>query len=122
LDRSAGRGQKRKIKGGGDAIAVGQHLKRNKELMVKDILLKLEENRGLKVSPMTVWRHLKISEYMSILPKATPVLTKDHKLRRVEWAQRHLDTDWSRVVFSDETSYQLFRNTVRRWSKNAKDE
>ncbi len=71
---------------------------------------------------MTVWRHLKISEYMSILPKATPVLIKDHKLRRVEWAQRHLDTNWSRVVFSDETSYQLFRNTVRRWSKNAKDE
>ena len=29
----------------------------------------------------------------------------------------HKDDDWSRTVFSDETSYQLFRNTIRRWSK-----
>ncbi len=121
LDRRAGGGQKRKIKGG-DAIAIGQYLKRNKEFTVKDISMKLEEKRGLKVSPMTVWRHLKRSGYMSVLPKATPMLTEDHKRRRVEWAQRNLDTDWSRVVFSDETSYQLFRNTVRRWSKQAKDE
>jgi hypothetical protein len=58
LDRSAGGEQKRKIKGG-DAIAVGQYLKRNKELTVKDISMKLKKNRGLKFSPITVWRHLK---------------------------------------------------------------
>ena len=46
------------------------------------------------------------------------MLTQKHKERRVQWALQHKDDDWSRTVFSDETSYQLFRNTIRRWSKN----
>jgi transposase len=62
LDRRVGGEQKRKIKGG-DAIAIGQYLKRNKELTVKDISMKLEEKRALKASPVIVWRHLKRSGY-----------------------------------------------------------
>ena len=44
------------------------------------------------------------------------------KKRRVQWAMAHKDDDWSRTVFSYETSYQLFRNTIRRWSKYAQEE
>jgi hypothetical protein len=50
------------------------------------------------------------------------MLTQKHKEMRVQWALQHKDDDWSRTVFSDETSYQLFRNTIHRWSKNAKAE
>ena len=48
------------------------------------------------------------------------MLTNEQKERRVQWAMAHKDDDWSRTVFSDETSYQLFRNTIRRWSKKKK--
>ena len=47
------------------------------------------------------------------------MLTAAHKRKRVEWANAHLNHDWSRTLFSDETAFQLFRNTVERWHKGA---
>ena len=58
--------------------------------------------------------------YRNVLPHKTPILTKEHKESRVQWAIRHKDDDWNRTIFTDETCYQLFRNTLRRWSKNSK--
>ena len=34
----------------------------------------------------------------------------------------HQNDEWSRTIFSDETSYQLFRNTIRCSSKYAQEE
>jgi hypothetical protein len=50
------------------------------------------------------------------------MMTEEHRFRRLEWANAHTDDNWSQTVFSDETSFQLFRNTVRRWSKNPQAE
>lgn len=59
-------------------------------------------------------------DYESTLPYETPMLTQAQKDACVQWAIRHKDDDWNRTIFTDETSYQLFRNTIRRWSKNRK--
>jgi len=45
------------------------------------------------------------------------MLTETHKIRRVEWAKKHLNDNWNKTVFTDETAFQLFRNTVGRWYK-----
>jgi len=45
------------------------------------------------------------------------MLTDAHKQARVEWARKHLDDNWERTFFSDETAFKLFRNTVKRWHK-----
>ncbi len=50
------------------------------------------------------------------------MLTQAQKDARVQWAIRHKNDNWNRTIFTDETSYQLFRNTIRRWSKNPKPE
>ncbi|CAB5352342.1 unnamed protein product [Rhizophagus irregularis] len=49
--------------------------------------------------------------------KATPMLTAAHKQKRIEWAQQHINDNWNTTLFSDETAFQLFRNTVKRWHK-----
>ena len=51
-----------------------------------------------------------------------PMLTAEQQQHRVEWAQKHQADDWYRTVFKDELSFQLFRNTIRRWSKNPESE
>jgi hypothetical protein len=56
--------------------------------------------------------------YKKALPIATPMLTAVHKENRVQWAQQHLNDDWNKTLFTDETSFLLFRNTVERWYKN----
>jgi len=45
------------------------------------------------------------------------MLTTNHKLKRIEWAKKHLNDDWNNTLFSDETAFQLFRNTLERWYK-----
>ena len=56
--------------------------------------------------------------YKSTLPYGTPMLTQEQKHARLQWAIQYKDDDWSRTIFTDETCYQLFRNTIRRWSRN----
>ena len=40
------------------------------------------------------------------------MLTDSAKNYRVEWAKSHLNKNWKKVIFSDETTFQLFRNTT----------
>jgi len=55
--------------------------------------------------------------YVKSLPVATPMLTAAHKEKQVEWTKKHLNDNWGRTLFTDETAFQLFRNTVERWHK-----
>ena len=50
------------------------------------------------------------------------MLTEKQKDARIHWAIKHKEDDWSRTIFSDETCYQLFRNTIHRWLKHYKAE
>jgi transposase len=114
-------GRPRKVSSA-DNKALGQWIRRNNEITAKEMAQKLLQGRGLHVSRWTVQRQLQRLGYKSILPYGTPMLTQKQKDARVQWAIEHKDDDWSRTVFTDETCYQLFRNTIRRWSKNPKAE
>ncbi|CAF4496751.1 unnamed protein product [Rotaria sp. Silwood2] len=105
-----------------DNKALGQWIRRNNETTTKELAEKLLQQRGRHVSRWTVQRQLRRLGYRSTLPQGTPMLTQKHKDARVQWALKHQDDDWTRTVFTDETCYQLFRNTIRRWSKNPKGE
>ncbi len=121
VEHRRGNGRLRKITAEHN-IAIGQWIRRNNEINSKEIAEKLRVTKGLNVSRGTVQRQLHRLGYKNVLPRGTPMLTNEQKERRVEWAMAHKDDDWSRTVFSDETSYQLFRNTIRRWSKYAQEE
>ena len=53
--------------------------------------------------------------YLSTHPCQRP----EQKQHRVEWAKKHQADDWNRTIFRDESSFQLFSNTIRIWSKNS---
>lgn len=48
-----------------------------------------------------------------------PLLTKRAKDVRLSWARDHLRYNWKKVIFSDETTLQMFSNTIRAWSHDA---
>jgi len=99
------------------SVAIGQILRRNNETTTSQIVEKIQSMYGQVLSRWTMQRHLNRMGYHSTLPGTKPMLTDGQRERRLEWAQAHKNDDWSRTVFSDETAIQLFRNTVRRWSK-----
>jgi transposase len=115
VSRKKGSGRPRKITGK-FSKSLGQSIRRNNSIPTRTLAKKLGQ-QGLEVCFSTVSRHLTTLGYKKILPRATPMLTAVHKQKRVEWAQRHINDDWNKTLFSDETAFQLFRNTVKRWHK-----
>ena len=115
VSRKKGSGRPKKITGK-FSKNLGQYIRRDTSISTRTLTKKLLRN-GLEVSHVTVSRHLTDLGYKKALPKATPMLTAVHKQKRVEWAQKHLNDDWTRTLFSDETAFKLFRNTVQRWYK-----
>ncbi|CAF1318243.1 unnamed protein product [Didymodactylos carnosus] len=121
LQYRASNGRKRKI----DAKcsqALGQFIRRNNGVTLHELAEKLRNQCQSTVSTSTISRHLKRLQYENCLPLKTPMLTPEHKKRRVEWAKAHLNNNWKSTIFTDECSFQLFRNTIRRWSKQTKEE
>jgi transposase len=121
LQHRAGNGRRRKINPK-CSRALGQFISRNNEVTLNELAEKLRDQCKLTISTSTISRHLNRLEYKNFLPLNTPMLTQEHKERRVEWAKQHLNDNWKSTVFTDECSFQLFRNTIRRWSKNPKEE
>ena len=102
-----------------ESRTVGQYIRRQPSISARSIADKLKDI-GVDVSRSTVTRHLASLGYRNALPLCTPMLTPAHKQKRVEWAQKHKDDNLKKTLFSDETSFQLFRNTIKHWYKNAR--
>ena len=116
--RKEGSGRPKKITSR-SSKAIGQYLRHDPSLSSRKIATKLSEN-DLEVSYRTVSRHLHSLGYKNNLPAVTPMLTSVHKIKRVEWARAHLNDNWNKTLFSDETAFQLFRNTIKQWYKGAR--
>ena len=117
IARKEGSGRPKKITGG-TSIAIGQYLRRDPSLSSRKLEGKLAE-KGIDVTYRTISKHLGSLGYVNNLPLATPMLTSAHKERRVKWARAHLDDNWNKTLFSDETAFQLFQNTIKQWYKGA---
>jgi transposase len=96
--------------------ALGQYIRRNPAISSRKLEGKLSL-KGVNVSYRTILRHLTDHGYDKKRPIATPMLTRLHKQKRIEWARNHMNDNWNRTVFSDETSFWLFSNTVEYWFK-----
>jgi hypothetical protein len=92
---------------------IQQYVKEEPTISARTLAIRLRN----RVSRTTIARHLKSLGYMYNTPIKTPMLTERHKIKRVEWAKKHLDDNWDNTFFTDETAFQLFRNTIGRWYK-----
>ena len=77
---------------------VGQYVRRNHSISTRILESKLLV-QNIQVSHSTIARHLVQSGYQNNRPVATPMLTPEHKRKRVEWAKRHLKDNWKRPYF-----------------------
>ena len=96
-------------------------VKHNHFTTAGEIKSQLEEKYSeLEVSERTIRRELKNLGFVSMHPRRVPLLTQKAKENRLSWAHEHLNYNWKKVVFSDETTIQMFCNTLPAWSRDAK--
>jgi len=100
---------------------IGKILKHNHFTTASELKAKLEENNSdLEVSECTIYCKLQNLGYVSVLPRKVPLLTQKAKDIRLSWARDHLNYNWKKVVFSDEITLEMFKNTMHAWSYDAK--
>jgi transposase len=115
VEHAGGNGRPLKIAASASR-ALGQYIRRDPTISTRTLAVRLLKT-GIQASYRTIGRHLASLDYKKNIPLATPMLTDKHKKKRVEWAHRHLNDNWNRTVFTDETAFCLFRNTLERWYK-----
>jgi transposase len=118
VDHARGNGRPTKITKPARRL-VGQYIRRNPTLSTRTMATKLAI-KNIVVSHSTISRYLASAGYSNSLPQKTPMLTDRHKKARMEWARKHFNDDWNTTFFSDETAFQLFRNTVKHWHKGSR--
>jgi len=92
---------------------IRRYIEKDPSISTRALAIKL----GEVVSPSTILRHLKSLGYRNDVPKEVPMLTPQQKRKRLKWAKEHENDSWTKTFFSDETAFQLFRNTVGQWYK-----
>jgi len=111
LEHAGGNGRPKKITGNASRI-LSQYVRHDTSLSTRTLARKLQ-NIGVEASYKTVGRHLSSAGYVKRLPKATPMLTEAHKIKRVEWAKQHINDQWNKTMFTDETSIPAFQEYCR---------
>jgi len=83
-----------------------------------EIATYLAEAKKISISPCTVTRFLNDQNWIFTKPAYSFNLTEAQKANRVAWAREHIDFDFKKVIFSDESSFQIQPCSSRIWVKN----
>lgn len=75
------------------------------------------EARGVKVSKWTIQRRLHEADFVCASPLLKPLLTERHRMCRLAFARRNDRRDWSKVMFTDETTFHLFTVPRKVWRR-----
>jgi hypothetical protein len=88
-----------------------------------DVEKNLKEYNDIDVSAQTVRNVLKKNGLKAVVKKKKPLLTKRHRTRRMEFANKYKNwtaREWRRVIFSDETKINRFGSDGRKWRWKAR--
>lgn len=99
-----------------DLVRANRHGREKSTLDLSEDLAK----RGIKASPMTVWRVLRSASFRKTKPTRKPGLSPAAKAARLQWCLERKDwtlEDWKKVIWSDETAIVLGsrRGYLRVW-------
>lgn len=75
--------------------------------------------RNIHVSRSTVMRRLQAKNVLCRPTVKKPLLTKIHVEKRLKWANENLNTDWSKVIYTDESSFWLSNPLSHSWCSSS---
>ena len=95
------------------ANSVAQQIRRKPWISLRAIAQKCP----VKTSKNTVARCLKKLDYTKPYSISVPLLSETNRLKRIHWAQEHVDKDWQHAIFADEASIWVSQGRIRMWTK-----
>ena len=97
--------------------------RKNPRFSVLDISRSINEAKDVSMSKMTISRILRKNNLKSYTALRKPLLTPLDRIKRRRWCRERLhwtDNDWAKVIFSDESNFEVFNRKsqvlVRRYA------
>jgi transposase len=93
----------------------------------RKLLAEIEANFQPHISRRTIQRRLQETHVQKWLAKGRSILKPEHKKARYQWALKHQDFDWSKVLWSDECLVErntgkgpvwVFRTPQEKWDQD----
>ena len=78
------------------------------------------KRQGISVSPATVRCWLNEQGLTKLQPLHKPLLSETHRLNWLKWAKSHQKKDWSKIIFTDETTFSQFGKSKKSGDKEEK--
>jgi transposase len=75
----------------------------------------LISKQGINISSATVRRRLNEQGLHKLQPLKKPLLSDTHRLNRLKWAKNNKKTDWTKIIFTDETTISQFGKPKKVW-------
>ena len=99
--------------------------KMNRKLTAPEIRAKLTSSANVTVSSSTVKRRLREKGLNGRIAVRKPLLTEKNRLKRLAWARTYKNftpKQWGRVLWSDESKFQIFGSSRRVYVRREKTE
>ena len=75
----------------------------------------LMSKQGVNISSVTVRHQLNEQGLYKLKPLSMPLLSVTHRLNHFKWAKTHKKQDWSKIIFTDETTFSQFNKPKTVW-------
>lgn len=108
LGQRSGRPAKLKAR---DKAVIIRKIKEQPRTSAPEINRSLAEYSGIHVSDETVRRTLRAAGYNGRTPRIKPLISEKNRRKRLEFARKYVNYGtefWSKVIFSDETKFNIF--------------
>src|SRR5712671_2276647 len=73
------------------------------------------QRQGISVSPATVRHQLNEQGLTKLQLLHKPLLSDTLRLNQLKWAKSHQKKDWSKIIFTDETTFSHFGKSKTVW-------
>ena len=90
--------------------------KRQRSSTLADISISMSK-KGTDISSTTVRCRLNDQGLYKLKPLLKPLLSDINTINRLKWAKANKNTDWSQVIFTDETTISQFGKPKQVWRK-----
>ena len=108
-----GRGRKRKTTEKED-LDIINIVKKQRTSTLANISTEMSR-QGVDISLMTVQRRLNEQDLYKLQSLKKPLLSDAHRDNRLKWAKKNEKIDWSKVIFTDETTISQFNKPKKVW-------
>src|SRR6266511_3164155 len=99
-------------------------VKKDRNIAIEELTDKFNKSLTISVSTSTVRNYLHQEGYFGKVKKKKPFISESNRKKRLGWYRVRKDwkEEWDKIIFSDESRFELFNNDSHNWVWHKADE